>query len=77
MVFLQDRTLLRASCHESYRVSKWGAADDRIRWIEETIPIEAVLSMPNDNELRLQLVGQDKVHVYVPASAPLTCPQSR
>nr|WP_298717566.1 hypothetical protein [uncultured Steroidobacter sp.] len=74
MVFLPDRTLLMDSCFETYRISKWGAAGDRIRWIEETIPIEATLSMPNENELRLQIAGQDRVQSFVVASVPSVCP---
>lgn len=74
LIFLPDRSLLMDSCFETYRISKWGAEGDRIRWIEDTIPIEAVLSMPNDDELRLQLVGQDKVQSYVTATVPYVCP---
>jgi hypothetical protein len=74
MIFLPDRTLLMDSCFETYRISKWGAEGDRIRWIEDAIPIEATISMPNDNELRLQLAGQDRVQSYVIATAPYVCP---
>jgi hypothetical protein len=74
MIFLPDRTLLMDSCFETYRISKWGAEGDRIRWIEEAIPIEATVSMPNENELRLQLAGQDRVQSFVVATAPTVCP---
>lgn len=74
MIFLPDRTLLMDSCFETYRISKWGAEGDRIRWIEDTIPIEATISMPNENELRLQLAGQDRVQSFVVATAPTVCP---
>jgi hypothetical protein len=74
LIFLPDRSLLMDSCFETYRVSKWGAEGDRIRWIEEAIPIEATLSMPNDDELRLQVAGQDRVQSYVTATVPYVCP---
>ena len=74
IVFLPDRTLLMDSCFETYRISKWGAAGDRIRWIEDTIPIEATVSMQDDNNLRLQIVGQDNVQSYVTATVPYVCP---
>lgn len=75
LIFLPDRSLLLDSCFETYRISKWGAEGDRIRWIEDAIPIEATLSMPNDDELRLQVAGQDRVQSYVTASVPYTCPE--
>lgn len=74
MIFLQDRSLLMDSCFETYRISKWGAEGDRIRWIEDTIPIEGVISMPNENELRLQIAGQDRVQSFVVATVPTVCP---
>ena len=74
MIFLPDRTLLMDSCFETYRVSKWGAEGDRIRWIEDSIPIEATISLPNENELRLQLAGQDRVQSFVVATVPTVCP---
>lgn len=74
MIFLPDRTLLMDSCFETYRISKWGAAGDRIRWVEDTIPIEATLSMPNQDELRLHLAGQDTVQSFVTATVPYLCP---
>lgn len=74
LIFLPDRSLLMDSCFETYRISKWGAEGDRIRWIEDAIPIEATLTMPNDDELRLQVAGQDRVQSYVTATAPYTCP---
>jgi hypothetical protein len=74
MIFLPDRSLLMDSCFETYRISKWGAQGERIRWIEDTIPIEATISMPSENELNLQLAGQDKVQSYVTATVPYVCP---
>jgi len=74
LIFLPDRSLLMDSCFETYRLSKWGAAGDRIRWIEDSIPIEATITMPNDNELRLQVAGQDNVQSFVTATVPFVCP---
>ncbi len=74
LIFLPDRSLLMDSCFETYRISKWGADGDRIRWIEDTIPIQATLSMPDENNLVLQLAGQDRVQTYVTASVPYVCP---
>lgn len=74
LIFLPDRSLLMDSCFETYRISQWGAEGDRIRWIEEAIPIEATLSMPNADELRLQIAGQDNVQSFVSATVPYICP---
>lgn len=74
LIFLPDRSLLMDSCFETYRISQWGAAGDRIRWIEDAIPIEATLSMVSDHEMRLQLAGQDTVLSYVTATVPYVCP---
>jgi len=74
LVFLPDRSLLMDSCFETYRISKWGVAGDRIRWLEDTIPIEAEVKMPSPNELTLQVAGQDRAQTYVAASVPFVCP---
>ena len=74
LIFLPDRSLLMDSCFETYRISQWGAAGDRIRWIEDAIPIEATISLPNDNELRLHVAGQDNVQSFVSATVPYVCP---
>lgn len=74
MVFLPDRTLLMDSCFETFRISQWGVAGDRIRWLEDTIPIEAEVSVRGKNELRLHIVGQEEEQTFVAASAPYVCP---
>lgn len=74
MIFLPDRTLLMDSCFETYRVSKWGVAGDRIRWIEDTIPIEAEVLTPGPNELTLRIPGQDRDQTYIAMTDPWTCP---
>ena len=74
LIFLPDRTLLMDSCFETYRVSKWGVAGDRIRWIEDTIPIEAEVVTPGPNELTLRIPGQDRDQTYVAMTDPWTCP---
>lgn len=74
MIFLPDHTMLMGSCVETYRLSEWGVAGDKIRWREDTIPIEAAVTMPRRNEMRLQIAGQDHEQSFVLASAPYVCP---
>lgn len=73
-VFLPDRTLLMHVCGGSMRISRWGARADRIRWIEDAIPIEATISLPRPNELELQLPGAGQAHTYVAADESYSCP---
>jgi hypothetical protein len=74
MVFLPDRTLLMDSCFETYRVSKWGVAGDRIRWLEETVPLEAEVVTPSQDELILKIAGQNREQRYMAMTDPYTCP---
>jgi hypothetical protein len=74
IVFLPDRTLLMDSCFETYRVSKWGVAGERIRWVEDTIPIEAEVITPSKDELTLRIAGLDREQTYVAMTEPYTCP---
>jgi hypothetical protein len=75
LVFLPDKTVLRDSCWEVFRVSKWGIiSDTRIRWIEDTIPIEAEYSQPSPDELELRPVGTNSRENYVAISVPYVCP---
>lgn len=74
LVFLPDRSLLMDSCFETYRISKWGVAGDRIRWLEDTIPIEAEVVLRGRNELTLRIAGQDREQTYVAAAVPYVCP---
>ena len=74
MVFLPDRTLLMDSCFETYRVSKWGVAGDRIRWLEDTVPIEAEVVTPGKDELTLKIAGQNREQHYIAITDPYTCP---
>lgn len=74
MVFLPDGTLLMDSCFETFRLSKWGVAGDKIRWLEDTIPIEADVSVRGKDELRLKITGQDREQTYIAASVPYVCP---
>jgi hypothetical protein len=62
------------SCFEAYRISKWGVAGDRIRWLEDTIPIEAQVELRGRNELVLRIAGQDREQTYVAAAVPYVCP---
>ena len=73
MIFLPDRTLLMDSCFETYRVSKWGVAGDSIRWLEDTVPIEAEVVMPSKDELILR-IGQNREQRYMAMTDPYTCP---
>jgi hypothetical protein len=77
IVFLPDRSLLMTSCTETYRLSKWQITGDTIRWIEDTIPIQATVSTPRPNELRLEIEGRDEVQTYVAAHVPYVCPDNR
>jgi hypothetical protein len=74
IVFLPDHTLLMGSCVETYRLSEWGVADDKIRWREDIIPVEAEVTMPRPRQLELRLASSDREQSYVLASAPYVCP---
>ena len=74
MIFLPDRTLLMDSCFETFRVSKWGVAGNHIRWLEDTIPIEAEVITPGPNELTLRIAGQDRDQTYIAMTDAWTCP---
>ena len=74
MIFLPDHTMLMGSCVETYRLSEWGVAGDKIRWREDTIPIEAEVTVPRRNQMELQIAGQDHRQSFVLASAPYVCP---
>jgi hypothetical protein len=74
LIFLPDRTLLMDSCFETYRVSKWGVAGDRIRWLEDTVPIEAEVVTPSKDELILKIAGQQREQRYMAMTDPYTCP---
>jgi hypothetical protein len=74
LIFLPDRTLLMDSCFETYRLSKWGGNSERIRWIEDSIPIEAEVSMPRKDLLVLHIAGQDHDQSFAAASVPYVCP---
>lgn len=74
LIFLPDRTLVMDSCFETYRLTKWGVAGERIRWLEDTIPIEAAVEMPRPHQLILRIAGRDEEQSYVSATVPYTCP---
>lgn len=73
VIFLPDRTLLMDSCFETYRISQWGVAGDRIRWLEDRVPIEAEVVTPTADELTLR-IGNGREHRYVAITDPYTCP---
>ena len=74
MIFMPDRTLVIDSCFETYRLSQWGVAKDRIRWLEDSIPIEAAVELPRPNQLILRVAGQNDDQSFVKASVPYVCP---
>jgi hypothetical protein len=75
LIFMPDRTLVMDSCFETYRLSKWGVAGERIRWLEDSsIPIEASVDMPRPNQLILRVAGQDQDQSFTTASVPYVCP---
>ena len=74
LIFMPDRTLVMDSCFETYRLSKWGVAGERIRWLEDSIPIEASVEMPRPNNLILRVAGQDHDQSFVTATVPYVCP---
>jgi hypothetical protein len=74
MIFLPDRTLLMDSCFETFRVSKWGVAGNRIRWLEDTVPIEAEVLTPSRDELILRIAGSNREQTFVAMTDAYTCP---
>jgi len=74
LIFLPDRSLLTDSCFETYRISKWGGNGERIRWIEDSIPIEAEVAMPRPDQLVLHIAGQDHDQNFIAATVPYVCP---
>ena len=75
LIFLRDRTLVRDRCPGTLQITEWGVVDGRVRWTEgqASIPIEAEVTLPGPNELRLGIVGRDQ-ETYVAVSAPFACP---
>jgi hypothetical protein len=75
LVFLPDKTVLIDSCFEGFRVAQWGViADNRIRWREDTVPIEAEYSQTSADVLQLKPVGTSEPQSYVRATVPYVCP---
>jgi len=74
IVFLPNRTVLMDSCPGTFRLTQWGASGDRIRWIEDTIPIEAEVTMRGQDILQLHVEGTDRARSYLSADVPYACP---
>jgi hypothetical protein len=74
MIFLPDRTLVQDSCFETYRLSKWGAAGNLIRWVEDRLPVEAEISLPRPDQLVLKVRGLQDERTFVQATVPYVCP---
>lgn len=75
IAFLADRTFLMSACPGPLKISQWGVAGDRIRWLEDSIPIEAEVTLRSKDELLLRIVGRDRPHLYVAVSPPFACPE--
>jgi len=79
-IFLPDGTLVMGSCSETYRLALWRTIDaHRIEWQEDSARIEADVTQPISNELRLRLhlVGERKEEHYRLAQVPFVCPDTR
>ena len=75
LVFLPDKSVLIDSCFEGFRVAEWGiVSENRIRWREDTVPIEAEYSQTSPDVLQLKTVGSDAPNSYVRATVPYICP---
>ncbi len=74
MIFLPDRTLLQDSCFETFRLSKWGAAGNLIRWVEDTLPVEAEVVLPDKDQMILRVRGLERELSFESASVPYRCP---
>lgn len=72
MIFLPDRTLVMGSCFEPYRIVQWGVAGEHIRWLEDTVPIEAAIEMPRPHQLVIRIAG--RTQSYMAAGVPYKCP---
>ncbi len=79
-IFLPDGTLVMDSCFETYRLASWRSiGDKRIEWREDTARIEAEVTQPHPNQLRLRLRlrGETKDEHYQLAKVPFVCPDAR
>ncbi len=74
MIFLPDRTLMQDSCFETFRLSKWGAAGNLIRWQEDMLPVEAEIQLPGKDQMVLKVRGRERDQSFIAASVPYLCP---
>lgn len=74
LIFLEDRTLVQDSCFETFRLSKWGAEGNLIRWQEDQLPVEAEIELPGPDQLVLKIRGLQTVESFVAPSVPYLCP---
>lgn len=79
-MFLPDGTLVMDSCVETYRLAHWRPLDARrIEWQEDGARIQAVVTQPARDQLKLRLhLGRDlKEENYRLARVPFTCQDAR
>jgi hypothetical protein len=76
IAFLSDRSFLMSACPGPLQVSQWGVAGERIRWLEESVPVEAEVMLPSKDQLQLRIVGRDRPQLYVAVSPPFACPEA-
>ena len=79
-IFLADGTLVMDSCSETYRLASWRSIGAQlIEWREDTARIEAEVTEPKPNQLRLRLRlrGETKDEHYQLAKVPFVCPDAR
>ena len=79
-MFLPDGTLLMDSCLETYRLARWRTIDGgRIEWQEDGARIQAEVTQPARDRLRLrlQLGRETREENYRLARVPFTCPDTR
>ena len=76
LVFLPDKTMLIDACFKGFRVAEWGViSENRIRWREDAVPIEAEYSQMSPDVLQLKPVGTNDAMSYVRATVPYVCPE--
>ena len=79
-IFLPDGTLVMDSCFETYRLASWRSIGAQlIEWREDAARIEAEVTQPKPNQLRLRLRLRDETRDehYQLAKVPFVCSDAR